>query len=203
MPNHVTNILSIHGNEVEVRQVLIAIQNDKYGIGSIDFNKIIPMPEDIFRGNIDLKEKAKYRDKNWYDWSLVHWQTKWNAYGFDETFCGENFYRGNEIKFQTAWSAPHSVIEKLAQQFPKMSFEHIWADEDLGYNVGSKQYEHGKVAMEHIPEGGSKDAYELAALVHGLDLEEIGYLYDEDAGSYTYVVDWDQDIEPPEPDILM
>lgn len=47
MPNHVTNILKFNGNAERFQEMLGRIQNEEYGRGSIDFNKIIPMPESL------------------------------------------------------------------------------------------------------------------------------------------------------------
>jgi hypothetical protein len=47
MPNHVTNILKLHGDEDKVRAMFETIKSDKIGIGSIDFNKVIPTPDNI------------------------------------------------------------------------------------------------------------------------------------------------------------
>ena len=47
MPNHVTNVLTLHGEPEQIRAMLEAIQYDDLGIGSVDFNKIIPMPESL------------------------------------------------------------------------------------------------------------------------------------------------------------
>lgn len=44
MPNHITNRLTIIGEPTEVNNVLNAVKNDT---SAIDFNKIIPMPEDL------------------------------------------------------------------------------------------------------------------------------------------------------------
>ena len=42
MPNHVTNVLTLHGDAARVREVLEAVRQDR--LGSVDFNKILPMP---------------------------------------------------------------------------------------------------------------------------------------------------------------
>ena len=47
MPNHVTNVLTLHGESDQIRAMLEAIQYDDLGIGSVDFNKIIPMLESL------------------------------------------------------------------------------------------------------------------------------------------------------------
>ena len=44
MPNHVTNRLTICAEGARLEEILRDIQNDEYGLGSIDFDKIIHMP---------------------------------------------------------------------------------------------------------------------------------------------------------------
>ena len=47
MPNHITNILTFEGGSEQVHAMLDKIKSDELGVGSIDFNKIIPMPESL------------------------------------------------------------------------------------------------------------------------------------------------------------
>ena len=47
MPNHITNILKFEGDSEQVHAMLDKIKSDELGLGSIDFNKIIPMPESL------------------------------------------------------------------------------------------------------------------------------------------------------------
>ena len=67
MPNHVQNRITLDGNPERIAEILETIKNDKYGIGSIDFQKIIPMPSNIYRGNLGQKEREQYGENNWYD----------------------------------------------------------------------------------------------------------------------------------------
>jgi len=67
MPNHITNRLRFNADSEKVKEILEAIKQDKIGVGSIDFNKIIPMPNDIFRGNLGSAERELYGNKNWHD----------------------------------------------------------------------------------------------------------------------------------------
>lgn len=145
MPNHVTNILSVSGDREKVREMFEAIKSDEIGLGSIDFNKVIPMPEHIFSGNLGMAEREKYGKDNWYDWSISNWGTKWNSYGYDGAYTPQDF-DGEHIEFQTAWSRPENVIAALAAKYPDLSFEHKWADEDFGYNTGKKNM---KTARKH------------------------------------------------------
>ncbi len=47
MPNNITNIVRFEGDKVKISELLKSIQNDEYGYGSVDFNKIIPMPDTV------------------------------------------------------------------------------------------------------------------------------------------------------------
>ena len=143
------------------------------------------MPAHIFRRNLGMAEREKYGKDNWYDWSISNWGSKWNSYGYDGAYTPQDF-DGEHIEFQTAWSRPESVIAVLAAKYPDLSFEHKWADEDFGYNTGKKEYENGEEMFCDIPPGGSKEALELAAEVHDVDLADEGYLYNEETGKYEY-----------------
>lgn len=45
MPNYVKNDITLTGDANDIRQMLEEIKDNEFGFGSIDFNKIIPMPE--------------------------------------------------------------------------------------------------------------------------------------------------------------
>ena len=53
MPNHVMYIVRFSGDGDAIRRMREAIQNPEYGIGSIDFNRIIPMPP-----SLDMEESS-------------------------------------------------------------------------------------------------------------------------------------------------
>lgn len=70
MPNWVTNRIVFHGDQENIDRVLQYIK----GNGSkIDFNKIIPMPDNIYRGDLGKRERELYGLNNWYDWSVANW----------------------------------------------------------------------------------------------------------------------------------
>lgn len=153
MPNHVQNIITLKGDEKKIREMLEAIKNDDYGLGTVDFNKVIPMPESC----------------DWYEWSISNWGTKWNAYGYDKN----TDYSNNEnLYFQTAWSAPHPVLEKLTEIFPDIEFEHEWADEDIGQNCGRYSYTGGERIEEYYPENEA-EAIEFACRIWDYDPAEL------------------------------
>ena len=224
MPNHVVNHISLQGDPQKIREVLEAIQSDEHGLGSLDFNKVIPMPEglgieagsrtnrglkayrdfieaytfgrsaddavkalesipaeseeaflrrrkDIRRDEWELGKTAwnnirQYGAPTWYEWCVRNWGTKWNAYGYGEEKI--DYHDGDALYFQTAWSAPHPVLERLTEMFPGVEMEHEWADEDIGQNCGRYSYRDGERIEEYFPES-EKEAVEFACRMWDYD----------------------------------
>ena len=113
MPNHVKNWITADCTVEQFEKLLEEVgyrdPEGKLRIGTLDFEKIIPMPEEIFRGNLDLSSREKYGEMNWYDWSVKNWGTKWNSYDGQQ----ENELT---ISFSTAWNAPYPVIRELSRK---------------------------------------------------------------------------------------
>lgn len=76
MPNHVTNVIALNGDRKQIRELLERIKNDEYGVGTVDFQKILPMPDEVYKENLSAAEKAVHGKNNWYDWSVANWGTK-------------------------------------------------------------------------------------------------------------------------------
>ena len=75
-----------------------------------DFDKILPMPSDIYNGEFLSKEiRDTYGANNWYDWRLANWGTKWPAYN------GSVDYKQHAFYFTTAWSFAYPVVQKFAE----------------------------------------------------------------------------------------
>ena len=86
MSNHIHNSIAFFCDDNRLTEVLEAIQCDNDGIGTIDFNKIIPVK------NSDDRDDA--------------WNTRCNAF-----HCS---YSGNRvIYFDTANTPPYPIVEKL------------------------------------------------------------------------------------------
>jgi hypothetical protein len=135
MPNHCTNLLSCTSGKTIGEIIKPYLTNDGK---SIDFNKIIPMPEGIYKTTLEgsfkirnkedeeawqkeqeelsLQNVKDYGYSNWYNWSVANWDTKWNAYSCytfeDETLALQDIH---DIGFQTAWSPPINVVRQLAK----------------------------------------------------------------------------------------
>jgi len=188
MPNHITNIIEINNASWQrLDEILEAIKVDEIGLGSIDFNKIIPMPDNIYYGNLGSEKLKKYGENNWYDWSIKNWGSKWNSYGYD---CFPEYEAGNNtIQFNTAWSCVNKILEELSKMYPDVEFKYKWADEDFGYNVGYSSWKNGEYLELVYLDDGSKEAYEFAAEVMDIDLADLGYELSENGTTYIYVND--------------
>jgi len=58
VPNHVTSVITLSGDENRIKAMLEAIQNDEVGVGSVDFNKILPMPESLHMTSGSIEDSA-------------------------------------------------------------------------------------------------------------------------------------------------
>lgn len=148
MPNWVTNKVVIIGKTERIKEIVELLKSED-GTRCIDFDKVIPMPEELLNTTSPSRESnpeliAKYGYDNWYDWRCQNWGTKWNSGDSPEPMLNE---RGNRVTyfFQTAWSTPAPVIEKLSEKFPDVKIKVWYADEDYGYNVGKYEFKNGEV----------------------------------------------------------
>jgi hypothetical protein len=118
-----------------------------------------PMAKDLSNEDFDLfvKYMRAYRQTktfSWYDWAIENWGTKWNAYSSERKSA-------IEVWFQTAWSMPLPVVNKLSLMFPENTFRLSWADEDTGSNAGDIIIQNGKCNKDAFP-NGSIEAFEIA-----------------------------------------
>lgn len=137
MPNHCHNDLYICGTQEAVQALLTAIASEDR---LIDFNKIIPYPENFRKldeecevlGYAGFAEKYGPRAKDGYnsggyEWCTENWGTKWNAY-----HQVRRDYEGPCITFQTAWTPPVKVIQALAAKHPEVTLRLEWFECGVG-----------------------------------------------------------------------
>lgn len=71
MPNYVANVVTFDGNEKRIKDMLLAVQNDEFGTGSISFNKIIPMPPEL---DMESSDRSKAGLRVYQDFvALIPW----------------------------------------------------------------------------------------------------------------------------------
>lgn len=140
------------------------------------------MPVAAQKEAVELAIKYQYNLANfghatWYDWSIEHWGTKWNAYDQNDDRNSEDC-----IYFQTAWSGPFPVIRHLSTLFYKVTLRLEFADEDSGSNAGLVEFKNGEVVTEDIPANDSKEAYDLYFDLHPGRIEDYEFV----DGTYRY-----------------
>jgi Ferredoxin-like domain in Api92-like protein len=85
-------------------------------------------PEYAVEGEKQLRAIAETGFPDWYEWSIRHWGTKWNAYHF--RIITE---RPLEFVFDTAWDFPEPVFKAIAEAFPNLTFRCSCFDEGWGF----------------------------------------------------------------------
>ncbi len=138
MPNNIQNDITIKGPKPTLAAIMELMRGPET---PFDFNKLLPMPaelQSIHTGRtliagvrvsqwreIDGKTVAidaaeivqmhrQHGASNWYDWSIEHWGTKWNAYAVSEPTITTRSLR---YRFDTAWASPEIVMQALADRF--------------------------------------------------------------------------------------
>lgn len=149
MPNHVRNTVRIFGTKTDCRAIQNFVLGPKTNEGQIefDFNKILPMPDELKNmgigfctidgikynqwRNVDGKQigmtdkdiqtlAEKHGAANWYDWAIKFWGTKWEAYYFEPTKVTK---RGITYRFCTAWGPASGVYLELSKKFPNVTIK--------------------------------------------------------------------------------
>ncbi len=128
-------------------------------------------------GKIQYQNLKKYGFFNWYEWSIVNWGTKWNAVNFEY----EDDYK--VLKFETAWDPAKPIILEISKQNPFMKFAFLYADEEIGANVGCLFIRNGEIGFEEYYDDFSCDAYKLAFDLWGC---EDDYIYDDDLNTFVH-----------------
>lgn len=137
--------LSKHTWHKDIGQVLSRVEKDI----KISSQQMMELGKQLYE-NIE-----KYGTKDWYDWCVSEWGTKWNA-------C-ECFSDDNGLSFHTAWSWPEPIMIKLAEICAKhnVGFEGKWADEDMGNNTGCFYCNGEDDCLSYDDyDSGSNEAYE-------------------------------------------
>lgn len=87
-------------------------------------------------GDTFIQNIQKYGSPTWYDWCIENWGTKWGVTRFA---CNNT-----TMIFETAWSIPENIFDKLASEFPHDTIEVSYADEDYSsHNNGILTYYNG------------------------------------------------------------
>lgn len=180
MSNNVTNIVRFRGDESRIEELRTAVQDDRYGKIGIAFEKIIPMPENLFMGAVGIREHELYGTNNWLDWSLANWGSKWNSMPTEDP---DEVYVPDTLRFLTANNPPHPVLQKLSEMYPDITMEHQWTDYNIGYGCGQRTYKAGNIIDEYCPDYGRR-AIEFSCEVIGQTPADRGLVLSDDGTDY-------------------
>ena len=102
----------------------------------------------------DQANLAKYGYKNWYDWNIANWGTKWSprVEDFDYDNDAVDGQWRVEIRYETAWAPPTKLLQTLSRLFPTLTF-HTTFDEESQAFVGCEIFVNGNVYEEYFEPG--------------------------------------------------
>jgi hypothetical protein len=95
-------------------------------------------PKALEAGRLSARAIAETGYPDWYHWATVNWGTKWDAYEYKERSSEPGLF---VFEFNTAWSFPEPIFDKLAELHPELRFEIESIDEGgpeyAGHYAGS------------------------------------------------------------------
>ena len=147
----------ITGEPKEINKLLKKIERtpneetNHYSQSLFAFNNVIPEPAE------GLENGA------WYNWRIENWGTKWEC---ADSELRHTWEQGHEtILFNTAWSPAEPIVDKLAKEFKKLSFEWKFYEESNAY-WGHIFYEKGERVDVYEGEFNTCAEYQMFGLEH-------------------------------------
>ena len=138
MPNHCHNRVTFYSANTDDVAKLKQIFEDEN-----TFGQIIPEPDWPNTPNKDGELPVKHedpwltyrwsdgrQDDRWYDWRIQNWDTKWDCYDVEVT---DNDPECLEIQFNTAWSPPEAICERIREDYPDVSVS--WCYDEPGCEI--------------------------------------------------------------------
>ena len=186
MPNWCNNVVELaHEDPAMLERARAALNRGEF------LSEFIPVPEDlsIVAGRVGADEDQKQKDlvaqeevnvakhgyRNWYDYCVNEWGTKWDVGGDGMTCEIEN---GRiSTSFDSAWAPPLAAYEKLA---------------DLGFSVRAYYYE-GGMCFAGVWEDFNDDYYDLSGMDSASVKEQLPEVLDEMFCISESMADWEEE----------
>jgi hypothetical protein len=155
MPNWCSNNLEITGEKEALAKFVAAVvstdpkSEDEYDI----LKNLVPCPAELldtekkFPGSNTEREKLNlkmYGYKDWYDWSVANWDTKWPE---TETSMTRQDDDCVGFRFLTAWSPPIAAFKTISGMYPALTFILSYQGEGFDY-VGATSFFDGEIAAQ-------------------------------------------------------
>jgi hypothetical protein len=115
-----------YGNIDDVRRLYdyLSLEN-----GGFSFNRFIPMPEDIYMGDLGPTERELYGANNWHDWRCENWGTKWDCDQVSVTLFEGSVTAHLSIDYRSPWRPSFPVSRVMALSNPNLKFLMKFHDE--------------------------------------------------------------------------
>ena len=160
MPNHCHNRVTIYGSGNDTDESRAQIQKIKGIFENENvFGQIIPEPDWVNEPLLSKDEKrysfstprgkvgelpqyvedpfkrlvfksTGQTDDRWYDWRVMNWDTKWDAYDVVVTDDDPDQF---EVEFNTAWSPPEAICSAIREQYPDLAIS--WFYDEPGCEI--------------------------------------------------------------------
>lgn len=152
MPNHCGNHLKVVGSPEEVLRFISTVTKSEDGKETVRIlDSIVPCPVELRETTAgwhadedkqkDLEAQqasniAKYGHKDWYEWCIANWGTKWGDYNTFQTHVWvspDKTTMSVTYAFDTAWSPAIDGVEKVSAWFPSLWFINTFLEEGMGF----------------------------------------------------------------------
>ena len=153
MPNYCENTLTIQSNCLKGKsQLKVFKATAKKPVEKtksvISFENLLPTPKEL-NDNPSPPPKNKinkfirlYGAKDWYDWRIKNWGTKWDAC---EPSMAKRVSDTELIYFfDTAWSPPLELFKEISKQYPDLTFRIEYEERSMWF-AGDFKVKNGEV----------------------------------------------------------
>lgn len=126
MPNWCSNALYVSGDADKVKSFF----NNGVQDGLWKMSLYFPMPIELEVTTSPSKEPnqdliKRFGHDNWYDWRCENYGTKWDS---DSDNYGDDY-----VYFETAWSPPLPWLQKVAKDYPELTFRIDYSEEGMQF----------------------------------------------------------------------
>jgi hypothetical protein len=144
----------IQGDPEEMEQLVHIVEEDSK---PFSLNSVIKMPQELKDQSSPVRDEVvgksnleKYGAKDWYDWAIKNWGTKWDVDArivSDITSPMLPGLRTITYEFDSAWNPPLDVYDVLAARFPNTNIYACWDESGCDF-AGYRMYRKGELLKQ-------------------------------------------------------
>ena len=102
-------------------------------------------PKNRARADLDQALLEKYGAYDWYEWRCTNWGTKWPP----DSVWIEAHSDSVVIDFDTAWSFPGPVFQRLSEMFPSLNFRGRAVEHGMAWALDFEAH-NGKLSIDDL-----------------------------------------------------